>query len=353
MSRRGLPERFSAHADAIEREGRSPLYVELMRGAATSAASGGIVARAFEGDSLEHGSVPSLRLLAALHSLVLQGQAGELAAYYPSAGGEKPPAGAWQAAARALEEHCEEVRARIGRSVQTNEPGRCVASYGALLWLTECHGLPIRLLEIGASGGLCLIPDRYGYVAGGSLLGDPGAALVFDEPWIGSPVADPGQTDQRLQIASRAGCDLTPLDLCLAADRRTALSYIWPDEPERLERLRLAIETFRREPVSVEQAEASAWLTDRLKPPAVEGLLTVIWQSVVRQYLPEEARVAIAETIAAAGSAADERSPIAWVTMEPEGDHLGDFDLTCTCWPPGERVALGPAGNHGPPVRWS
>lgn len=156
-----------SRAAELERAGRSRPYVELMRGAAEDLDAGGIVASIFAGDPLTPGSVPELRLLASLHDLVLRGGAPDLARYYASAGGDAAPGGAWPVAQRTLAEHEEFIRARVGRTVQTNEPGRCVALYGGLLWLSERHRLPVRLLEIGATG-LNLNADRFGYVVGGA-----------------------------------------------------------------------------------------------------------------------------------------------------------------------------------------
>src|ERR1044072_5629087 len=89
-----LAERMLRPADALLRSGRSPLYEVLMRGAAVDLAGGGGVAELFEDVPTPPGSVPALRLMAALHRVVLAGDAPALAEYYPSAGGGGAPAGA-------------------------------------------------------------------------------------------------------------------------------------------------------------------------------------------------------------------------------------------------------------------
>src|SRR5438128_12149033 len=131
-----LCERLRRFAGWLQEGGRSPLYVALLQGAAEDCRRDGIVARAFAGIDIAPGSVPALRLMAALHYLVLRGQAPALARFFPSAGGREPPDRAWPVAALTLGEHLQDVRQRLRRGVQTNEPGRSAAIYGGLLWIS-------------------------------------------------------------------------------------------------------------------------------------------------------------------------------------------------------------------------
>jgi hypothetical protein len=345
-------ELFRARAAELERGGRSRLYVELMRGAADDLDAGGIVATIFDGDPGTPGSVPELRLLAALHHLVLRGGAAELARFFPSAGGGEPPGAAWAVARQTLADNEAFIRARIDRTVQTNEPGRCVALYGGLLWLSERHRLPIRLLEIGASAGLNLNADRFGYFVGGVTLGDPSSPLSFAEPWDGLPVGDLVAAAALLQVVERGGCDMAPIDPSSEEGRLTLQSYIWPDEPERLARVEHASQVAMRHPVEVEARSAAAWLALRLAD-ARPDMLTVVWQSVVNQYLDEGERAAIRSVFTSAGAA-----PLAWLTLEPSSDpaQTDSFELRCRERPEGngsgEAQLIARAGYHGPPVVW-
>ncbi len=346
-----LAERIERHARALERGGRSPLYAELMHAAARSAATGGVVAEVFPDGAGPPGSVPALRLMAALHRLVLEGRATELASHFPSVGGSHGPGGAWPAAEAAIRRHLPEVRALVARTVQTNEPGRSAALYGALLWLAARHRQPVRLLEVGASAGLNLHVDRYGYEVGDLVLGDPDSPVRFSQPWIGAPVDDPEGAGAYLKISCRAGCDPAPVDVSSADGRLTALSYVWADEPARVARLRAAIEVARRQPVTVEAASAGPWLARRLAE-AHPGALTVVWQSVVRQYLTEAEREEAEAELHAAGQRATEGAPLAAVALEPGDEHLSSFELTCRTWPERAEAVLAMSGDHGPPLRW-
>jgi hypothetical protein len=322
-----------------------------MRGAAEDLDADGVVAELFAGLPAPPGSVPGLRLLGALHRLVLAGEAPELAAYYPSMGGSQPPDEAWPAAAATLRSHAAAVRARLPRTVQTNEPGRSAVLYGGLLWLTERFGLPVRLLEIGASAGLNLLADRYAYAVGGAVLGDPVSRLRFAEPWVGSPVAAPAGVAARLRIAERAGCDPAPLDLRSAEDRLTLRSYVWPDEVDRLRRIDAALAVAAADPAPVAAAPAERWLPTRLAERR-PGTLTVIWQSVVWQYLTPAVQATVTRAAQDAGAASTPDAPVAWLQMEPGTDPVAGFDVSVETWP-GGTMGLARAGDHGPPVRWS
>ena len=339
-----LPARFRRHADMLEHSGRSPLYIELMRSAADDIENDGEIARLFEGIDAPPGAVPQLRLTAALHYLVLSGQAPELAAYYPSAGGERPPGEVWPAALATIAERFDEVKERLHRTVQTNEPGRSAVLFGGLLWLADRYRRPIRLLEIGASAGLNLHVDRYCYLVGDLRLGDPASPLCFVEPWAPPPPIDFGAAAQALRIVERAGCDIAPLDPSRPDDQLTLLSYIWPDELHRLERIRAALSVAARDPVPIAAQRASEWLPGVLGA-GDEGALTVVWHSVVRQYVEPEEWSAIE-------AALDGRSGVVRLSMEAALDRHLEMHLAAhdPAGGPAQRLAL--CDDHGLPIRW-
>jgi hypothetical protein len=359
-----LAERFRGHADWIVKAGRSPLSEAVMRGAAEDIEAGGIVAELFDGLELAPGSVPQLRLLAALHYLVLSGQAPALARFYPSAGGTMPAAGAWPVALATIREQTAAIEARVGRTVQTNEPRRAAVLYPALLWLAERYNRPIRLLELGASAGLNLHFDRYCYAVGGLELGDPGSPIRFEEPWSPGPEIDLARAARRLRIAGRAGCDAAPLDVTLAEDRLSLLSYIWADELHRIERMRTALELAAAgPPAPVQERSAGDWLAGALAAGGDgalaaggdgalaadgDGELTVVWHSLFRRYVAQEEWQRLNQAFE---RAAEERQ-IAWLGMEPSAEQPGRIALTVKIDPAGPLRVLAWCDDHGPPVCW-
>lgn len=347
---RPLAERFRRHADSLMRHGRSPLYVELMRAAADDIERGGVVAAVFQGVPSPPGSVPQLRLMAALHYLVLAGAAPNLAAFYPSAGGERPVEDCWPVAEAVIAEHFDVVRSRLHRTVQTNEPGRSAVLFAGLLWLADRYRRPIRLLELGASAGLNLLADRYAYVAGEHVLGDASSPLRFIEPWAPAPPVDLADAAATLRIVARAGCDVSPLDPRREEDRLALLSYVWPDEPHRIERMRAAFAVAVRHPLPIAARPASQWLPEALAGGGA-GELVVVWHSVIRQYV-EPAEWAATERALCEAVDAGVPARLVRLSMEPAEDAHMWMQLTVHDPVDAPGVRLAACGDHGPPIGW-
>ena len=222
--------------------------------------------------------MPSLRFAGALHRLVLERRAPALAVHYPSVGGM--PGEVWPVARAVVAEHLDALHALVQRPVQTNEVGRSSALVGGLVVAAARPRMPVRLLEVGASGGLNLLADRYAHeVADGVVLGDPDSPVRLHRPWQGTaPAPVP------VRVVERRGCDPQPLDPTSTEDRLTLTSYVWADQVHRFERLRGALAVAAEHRPVVEPLPASAFLERELAEPR-PGVLTVVWHSVVRQYL--------------------------------------------------------------------
>src|SRR2546421_4431135 len=187
----------------------SPLYAGLLERAAGDAEDGGpcwsVLRGRSEAEAGKGWSALALRFMRSVHRLVLEGRAPELARHYPSAGGESGRAEeAWDAFRRTVEENIEDLDALVGQPCQTNEVGRSRALIGGLLHVARETGLPLRILEVGASAGLNLRWDHYGYRAGDLAWGDPASPVQFDDVYEGTRPP----FDIRAVVDERTGCDL-------------------------------------------------------------------------------------------------------------------------------------------------
>jgi len=338
-----LPEHLRWQADACGRLG-SALYAHLLTEAAADAEAGGVIARVVGDRPATNASALALRLLGTVHRLVLRGEAPDLARTYPSAGGQADPAAAWPAFRALVESRFEAVAAGLDRPVQTNEVGRSAALVGGFLEVARHTGLPLRTFEVGASAGLNLRWDRFLYEARGATWGPPESPVRLCS--YNSDRALP--FDVKAEVVERAGCDAAPVDPTTEDGRLTLLSYVWPDQAHRIRLLRAALAVAAETPAPVERAEAIAWTEQRWRPEA--GTATVLYHSIVMQYLPDERRAVFKQLVRARGPAeARPDAPLAWLRLEPVGDEAA---LRLTTWPGGEETTLAWAGFHGQNVRW-
>ena len=135
----------------------------------------------------------------------------------------------------------------------------------------------------------------------------------------------------------------------------TLCAYVWPDPPERLARLRAAIAVARRVPAALDRADAAEWVAARLTEPTRTGVATVVFHSVMWQYLPDATRAAITASLTRAGAEASPDAPLAWLRLEPPLPAMTHTELRLTTWlGPGVREErhLADAGFHLGPVHW-
>ncbi len=342
---RTAAEVVAFQAEACAKAG-SPLYARILTGVLEDLQAGGACAELLAGrDDDPFGSALALRFLAAVHRLVLDGLAPELAALYPSVGGDPTsgdPVATFLAVVRA---HREEVARGLVAGVQTNEVGRSAVLVGGYAEIARRTGRPLRLLEIGASAGLNLRFDHYAYDTGRQIAGDPDSPVRFARVWEGAPPRLP----ERFDVVERRGCDRNPLDATIADGRATLLSFVWPDQLDRIGLLEAAIDVARRVPVILDRADAADWVDARLREQA-RGVASVVVHSIVLQYLPPDRRRRLQAAIEHAGRHATRAAPIAWLRMEPAGDRA---ELRLTLWPGGIEEVLATAGFHGHPIWWS
>ena len=295
------------------------------------------------------GAVP-LRWAGALHHLALRGLQ-PWAALWPPALGEARDDALDAAVRTAWCEQQAALQPALALPPHTNEVMRSAALLPGLLHVAARTGRPLALLEIGASAGLNLWCDRYRHDHGSWQWGDPNAPLILSSTWQGSIFSEAGA---HMQIIRRAGCDASPIDLSQPGQALHLASFIWPEQTERLYRLRIASAEAARwmaqDGVAIEPLPAADFVARELRAPQL-GCTTVLMHSVVWQYIAAAEQTAIASSMEAAGARATADSPLAWLRFEPPAAD-GPVELRCRIWPDGGDRLLARCHPHAARIEW-
>jgi hypothetical protein len=234
---------------------------------------------------------------------------------------------------RAVLEDGDRLRATmLARATQTNEAARCAA----LLPLLAALDGPLALIEVGASAGLCLYPDRYSYEYDGVRVGPPSPVHLRCTTTGGVPV--PARLPE---VVDRVGIDLHPLDPADDDTRAWLRALIWPGPAahDRLARLDAAAAIAAREPARM----LTGHLLDRL-PEAVAsappGATVVVFHTAVLAYVPGAERARFAAMV--------RELPVRWIAQEGPGV-LPDVDALA----PGEAGGRFLLSLDGRPVAWT
>jgi hypothetical protein len=183
------------------------------------------------------------------------------------------------------------IRATIlARATQTNEAGRLATLTPAFAALAQ--GEPLALVEAGASAGLCLYPDRWGY-----------------EWTTGSGVVTVGPADRRLtctvdgaapfpdrvpEVAWRRGIDLNPLDVTDVDHMAWLTNLVWPEHDARRALLRQAIEIATDDPPTIVSGDLLTMIPEQVALAAEHGRV-VVFHSAVIAYLGKDQRARFTE----------------------------------------------------------
>lgn len=180
----------------------------------------------------------------------------------------------------------------FSHSTQTNEPGRCATLLPLLCQFPQ----PLALMEIGASAGLCLIPDRYNYRYGAvHLTGAPGHPDFELACAAGVDVALPKELPE---VVWRAGLDTNPLDIHDAEQRAWLETLVWPSERARLQRLQASISLAADEDLHIETGDLHTLDLEKMISKAPKDATLVVFHSAVLSYtLDIEQRDAFADRV--------------------------------------------------------
>jgi hypothetical protein len=330
-------------------DGESPFYAALMELMAGDVEAGGPTWELLRPYAAEPSTeYYPLRALAGVHRMVLDGSAPELRDRYPSVGGDGDARAAWSAIRDALASHDPDVVGDLRHPLQTNETSRCGALAAGFHVIAQRTPMPLRALELGASAGLNLHFDRYRYEAGGLASGSADSTVRFVDYWRGGVPP----FDVPVELAERRGCDLDPIDPTTEDGRISLLSYVMPDQLERIAMMRGALAIAAEDPVRVDRASADEWIAARLAEPQPDGVATVVFHSVFWIYPPPEVTDRIRASVEDAGGRATADSPLHWLRYEEGAERMGVVELRLRSWPGGEDQLLATGGHHYRPLDW-
>ena len=350
-----LVEHFAAFARTAQP--RAPLYAAL----SNLVARDPVLYRLLD-HAPQQQRLPVL-LFASVHALLLDEPTHELAQWYPNLTAdhrsptERALAGVFT---RFVDDHRASLEHLVAtRTTQTNEVGRCAFLLPAIGLIAAEVGR-IGHLDVGASGGLNLLLDRYQYRyrnEGGATTTVGADSRVVMTCDIRGDVPIPTTLPT---IGRRCGVDLNPIDVTDPTEAHWLEACVWPDQADRFHRLVQAIELARQHPPELLAGDAVMSLE-----PAIErigdGSHPIVTNSWVLNYLSSEGRVAYLAELERIGAERD----VSWVYAEapahipelpnspdPKGEHR--TVLSMVRWRGGERLVdhLATVHPHGFWMQW-
>lgn len=178
----------------------------------------------------------------------------------------------------------------LTRATQTNEVGRMATLVPVLDLVAEAELAPIALLEVGASAGLCLYPDRVDY----RWTGDRVGSVVGELRGSGGPTltcqvrgAFTAPREHPV-IAWRGGLDLNPLDVTDEDAMRWLETLVWPEQDDRRDLLRQAVEIAAADPPDLRRGDLLTDLPALVEEASAFGTVVVQHSAVIAYLTPED-----------------------------------------------------------------
>lgn len=284
---------------------------------------------------------------AAVHDLLLRGIDHSLKHYYPTiteTPGTDNPFPLFRAFC--LEHAADIQKLLITRTSQTNEVGRCAVLLPAFHEVYKRAKKPLTLIEVGASAGLNLLFDRYGYLYSHNLIrGNIQSSVQLPCELRGE--IQPDLPKQMPSIAERTGVDLHPINLQNEDEVRWLRALIWPDQVQRMRNLEAAIALAQVTPPKILTGDAFALVPHLIAKAKPDTTICVFHSFVLTQFSPED-RVRFYDLLAAQSY---ERH-VYCVSMELMGTPLSELTLTVFRRGFNERYFLAFCHPHGHAVEW-
>lgn len=314
-----LAKRFEFHGNnaygSSDPRNNSPLYREL---ALRVAKDTEILKLVTEADRATQ--IPNLLMGAVHYLLMMRDYDHPLGRYYLSlTDSPLPPEGAYPHFREFCLSHADEIRRLVTtRRIQTNEVGRCTALVPAFEWVVRQHvGMKLAMIEIGASAGLNMLWDRYGYeYRPGGKVGDADAMVQLPCEVRGTI---PPLPEAMPEVVWRVGIDINPL-IGFVHDESEMLwlqALIWPEQADRAEQLERAINEARRTPPEVRKGSAPDVIEDIIEEAPSDAHL-VIYHSYTLNQMPQDVGNATRENMQKASETRDfTRIALEWWAGEP------------------------------------
>ena len=342
MSEADVRQAFRDQAAFCERSG-TPVTAAVVRAlglALDSLTETGRRALGWPGDPRGSADSIALRLAGGMHALARRNVNERLARLYAGHLDE-----AEEIVAEMLRRHDAELAAWLDSPPQTNETGRAAPIMAGLMLLAAEYRLPFELFELGASAGLNLNMDRFGFQLGEAQTGDPGSPVQLSPIWEGG-----GPVSADVQVIRRRGVDQNPLRVTDSSDRERLIAYCWPDQPERMARLQSALAIADLYPPPLEKGDAADFAERWLGEARPEGVTRVLYHTIFWTYLPPQKQDRVRAALAQAGEAATIDRPLAWLRYELAGNGVAELHLQQ--WPGGRERHLATGHPHGSRIVW-
>jgi hypothetical protein len=294
------------------------------------------------------GQPPANMLFGAVHYLLLRGAQHPLRRHYRTLTAGPPPGEDPFPLFRdfCLQHHSDIAQLIAAHVTNTNEVGRCVFLLPAFQCVAEEAPAPLHIVEIGASAGLNLYWDHYGYryvrADGDAIAGNADAPLHLETELSGGmpPLGRPPR------VGFRIGIEHHPVDLARSEDRDWLRALVWPDHPQRLERLDRALDFIARQHPDIRTGDALSLLLEVAAEAPKDGTLVVFHTMTTYQFSRED-KAALEDLLTVAGL----RRPVWRISMEWDGT---SYPLLLDRYADGVKMTrlLGLCTGHGNALEW-
>ena len=334
---------FLRFADVEAKDLASPMYEELARGVSNDH---GLLEIAT--NTRRYQPAPNM-LFAAVQYLLLKGIEHPLFAHYPiMESAVQSDRSAFADFRDFCFRHSDSIIELIrSRRTQTNVVRRCTCLLPAFSLVSQESGLPLALIDIGASAGLNLNFDRYyyRYQSHGNKVANWGSerSRIHLEAELNGSSSFPSLAPI-ISVASRNGIDLNPVDLTNPDQLLWLRSLIWPEHVERHQQLIDAATEFTNSDIRMHAGDATEVLPGLMASIPAEHAL-VVYSTIALYQFPTESRQRLSQSL----TTVSENRPVWQIALEGS-----EPTLSLTRYRDGvsDTEILADASPHGWWIKW-